>query len=998
MKALQALRMLPFLILLVPLEAFGQATLRGTVRDSVTSEVLVGANVYIPGTSLGGVTDREGQYRIAGVPVGSIKLKISYIGYAPKEVDLDVSGSEPQPITVFLAPDVLVGEEVVITAQARGQVAAINQQIHSNTIVNVVSEEKIKELPDANAAEAIGRLPGVSITRSGGEANKVILRGMSDKFTSITVDGVRIAATDANERGVDLSTISQGSLAGIEVFKALTPDKDAEAIAGNVNLVTRKAPSERLLRLDSKGAYGKMNNNLGQYDLSLRYGERFLDDILGVQVVGNLESRDRSNEVVNTAYTLDRESITGSIDNYNVTNFELQYTNETRGRGGASLLLDANTPDGGSIRANNVFNKTNRDYTVHKRSYVIGNNPPLYSIRDVEQEIKTFNSTVRGDNHLVGFDAEWGLSFAQSFTDNPYDYEMLFSENSSDSSGMKRTAPAQLKGSPELLIPYAWNNFAAAQLDSAFFRYQKNLDRERTAFLDIKRDYALSDLISGEVKIGAKYRAKNRFREANSVGGAYWLSAWSKTERLPDGTMRQKNLQGTRFASMLDQIDAVVSMRYFLDSPPTNRDVYDRYALYPLINRDAIRQWYDLNRYGASGVTQEYQHNVEDDADYYDVVERVSAGYLMNTLNIGQWMTLIAGLRVESENNDYKSRYTPTLLNRFPLSGGPIRDTTLNFHENVWLPSIQTTFRLTDFMNLRLAAYRSLARPDFNSRLEKFLAVKANTTTMTVGNPDLKAAKSWNYEMNTSFFGRDLGLISVSAFYKDIKEMYHLFNQVRTKGDRLLDSLGIQWPYPFDSSFVYFLTFPYNSSKPTRVWGLEFEHQTNLSFLPGLLQNIVLNYNFSLVRSETYQVFYDLKRDSVYIEDPEFGGYWQKFDVINVFDAKTRLENQPQFFANVALGYDLDGFSGRLSLFHQGEYTRTFTANGQGDRIVKSYSRLDLLLKQRITDNISFLLSLNNITNTEEPESDVYPDYGLDLPRTSQKYGLTGDFGVRIEW
>ncbi len=102
-----------------------------------------------------------------------------------------------------LIADVLEGETVVVT----GQAAAINQQLASNTIVNVVSEQKIQELPDANAGEAIGSLPGVSISRSGGEANKIILRGLDERFSVITIDGQRIASTDVDDRGIDLSTM-----------------------------------------------------------------------------------------------------------------------------------------------------------------------------------------------------------------------------------------------------------------------------------------------------------------------------------------------------------------------------------------------------------------------------------------------------------------------------------------------------------------------------------------------------------------------------------------------------------------------------------------------------------------------------------------------------------------------------------------------------------------------------------------------------------------------
>ncbi len=179
-----------------PAAGFGQGTLRGTVLDSVTNEPLLGANVFVPGTALGGVTDREGVYRLVGLPEGRVKLKFSYIGYKSREIEITFTAGAATPLNIRLAPDVIEGTEVVVTGQRKGQMAAINQQLTSQTIMNVISEEKIKELPDANAAEAIGRLPGVSILRSGGEANKVILRGMSDKFTTFTIDGIRIPSTD----------------------------------------------------------------------------------------------------------------------------------------------------------------------------------------------------------------------------------------------------------------------------------------------------------------------------------------------------------------------------------------------------------------------------------------------------------------------------------------------------------------------------------------------------------------------------------------------------------------------------------------------------------------------------------------------------------------------------------------------------------------------------------------------------------------------------------
>jgi len=253
-----------YLLLLTVLsnELFAQATLQGVVLDSITKAPMVGGIVHLRGTALGANVDREGNYRITSIPAGTYTVRVSYIGYKNKELSVTIPQGSKDVIklNVLLSPDAVEGETIIVYGQQRGQQAAINQQISANTMINVVSEEKIQELPDVNAAEVIGRMPGVSVQRSGGEANKIVLRGLSDKFGAITVDGIRIAATDANSRGVDLSTISQGSLAGIELYKALTPDKDADAIAGTVNLVTKKAPAERLIRVDAKGAYNQLNN------------------------------------------------------------------------------------------------------------------------------------------------------------------------------------------------------------------------------------------------------------------------------------------------------------------------------------------------------------------------------------------------------------------------------------------------------------------------------------------------------------------------------------------------------------------------------------------------------------------------------------------------------------------------------------------------------------------------------------------------------------------
>ena len=204
MSVLYFLKRILFFTVLVPIIAFGQATLKGTVTDISNNEPLIGVNVTIQGTSLGAATDMDGKFLIFGIPEHALDVKISCVGYEPLVEAINFSKAREVSRKFQMKPTVIQGEEVVVTGQARGQQAAINQQITATTLVNVVSTEKIKELPDANAAEAIGRLPGVALQRSGGEATQIVVRGMSAGFSTVTLDGVRVPATEADTRSVDL--------------------------------------------------------------------------------------------------------------------------------------------------------------------------------------------------------------------------------------------------------------------------------------------------------------------------------------------------------------------------------------------------------------------------------------------------------------------------------------------------------------------------------------------------------------------------------------------------------------------------------------------------------------------------------------------------------------------------------------------------------------------------------------------------------------------------
>ncbi len=994
--------------LLVPVHVFGQASIQGTVKDAATNETLIGVNVIIQGTSLGAATDIEGRFRITGIPEQLVIIKASYIGYESQMTEIDFSKSNNITLNLDMKPTVIEGKEVVVTAQMRGQLAAINQQITSETIVNVVSEEKIKELPDVNAAEAIGRLPGVSLRRTGGEATQVVLRGLSSKFSNITVDGIKIPPTDRDSRDVDLSMVSQGALAGIELYKTLTPDQDADAIAGAVNLVTRKAPAEREIRLDLKGGYNHLMQSTKQYDFSAMYAGRFFDDLIGIRIQGNAENKIRSRENTQTGYFAFKSNeyqaahpTSNLNDEYLINSFTTAFTDETRSRKGGQIILDINTPDSGSVKISGMYSSTGRNTMISNRVYPGPNGPSWdYNYRYTETELNSMNGSVQGNNFLLGMDVDWGLSYAQSKNNNPYDYLMTFNE----ASGAASSIPSG-RNHPELnIIPYAANDFSVAACSTAQYFKQENFDKEQTAFLDVIKKYTLSEMISGEIKVGGKYKVRDRWMNSLELDNNTQLDGFMPNNI--DGSA--KNLMGTRFENffLYRSSPGRPVLSDFIDYPVTSRDLLGLYRMTPLISSEAIKLWYSLNKNGTAGAIREYTSSDQAELTDYYVTERISSGYIMNKLNIGQNISVLLGVRVEKEVNDYAAKFAPGGMSNIGIrvqSSEPIRDTTTQYSETIWLPNLQVTLKPTEYLTIRLAGYRALARPDYNLRLPQFALGTGTNSPVFFGNLSLKDAKAWNYEINTQVYNNIIGLISLSGFYKRIEDLNHEMTNVSINSnlDSLYRAIGLTWQNVarfqnlLNISSTHALNVGYNAPGPSYLWGLEFEHQMNFNFLPGYFQYFSLSYNFSLTRSETYII---RGVNKTRVDSTFFRGQWitTTLNYNAAENVKTKTEGQPKFYGNASLGYDIWGFSVRLSVFYNDEFTRTYSTDGQTDVVVDSYTKWDLALKQILTSNISLFLNINNLTNKSDNTSQVNNPMGYHIIRTEELYGTTADLGVRI--
>ena len=250
---------------------------------------LPGAVVRVLNTQITTVTDLTGTAYLYKIPVGTQEIEVAYIGYATLKRKIELTATTIE-ITISLQSGVsLLKGIVVLGDRLKGQAKALNQQKNSGNIVNVISADQIGRFPDANIGDAIKRIAGVTMQNDQGEARDIIIRGMAPQLNSVTLNGDRIPSAEGDNRKVQMDLIPSDMVQTVEVSKTLTPDMDADAIGGSVNLVTRSAPNK--LRLSGTASYG--NNPIRDGiigNISLVAGGRMLKNVLGLVASVTLNS------------------------------------------------------------------------------------------------------------------------------------------------------------------------------------------------------------------------------------------------------------------------------------------------------------------------------------------------------------------------------------------------------------------------------------------------------------------------------------------------------------------------------------------------------------------------------------------------------------------------------------------------------------------------------------------------------------------------------------
>jgi len=923
----------------------------GRVVDAATGDPLPGVTVILANTAIGAAANADGRYTINRIPAGEQTLVIRYLGYVTTNIVVNVIPGQTIELDISLPPDVILGEEVVVYAQALGQASAIRDQLNSNTIVNVVSEARLRELPDANAAESIGRLPGVSILRDAGEGQKVAIRGMGPRYSSITIDGNKVPGTDG-DRSVDLSMISPEMLAGIEVYKSIRPDMDADAIGGAVNFRMGGAPSETKYRLSLEGGYNNQLAGVGNYAASLSGSQRFFQERLGVMVSATGEQVDRSAHILGSGYRILRDAREGEPHApIEVTSLNLTDRKSTRKRLGGGISLDWKLPNG-QIFLNNTYNQQDREDFSHVRRYSIDNNRQEWRPRHAERNIYTLNSTLSGLHKMPWLEVEWRLNRSVTSNKTPYDHEAWFFEPSA----MVLTG-ADLTGGPQVIPTLANNRPELSFLESLINNERTEMQQNLSASTDLKVPLNLSRYLTGYVKFGAKHY--NNFRDRVTTG--YRVYNWETPQLFND--------PNSTFPWLVNPSGRASMMPFVTDPDNKYYIVNGEYEMAHMPNIALVDQMWD-------DYSDLYRTLYYTRLDDYNATERLSAGYIMTELNIGSRLMILPGVRYEHEHSEYTATVgefqgKPDELTEEQL-GNFFTDSLATRNMGMLFPMVQARYKVTSWFDIRAARTVSTSRPSFSHLAPRF-NISYDGKAVQRAHTQIKPMRSTNYDLFLTFFHNRFGLFTIGGFTKSVEDLIY----TRNANIVFPEELGLP-----ATTRLFQITEPVNNENLTSVEGFEIEWQSNLTWLPSPFNGIVINANYSRFFSEAHYHSFEFRRTA------------QGIVGIDTFRIAP-MTHQAEHIANLSVGYDYRGFSSRISMQYQGSTLRSIGARPELDLYTDDYLRFDASIRQRfLKGRMSVFANLNNITNRTDRSS----QFTYDRPRNIEYYGAAIDIGMEFRF
>ncbi len=801
-------------------------------------------------------------------------------------------------------------------------------------VADSLNETEISNFGDYTVQEALIRIPGVQVNRDG----QLNLRGVGYNNYYVLVNGQRLSATADNTRGVDLSAFPVGLIQSISWQKVLTPDMDADGLAGAIRLNTFKPNVDRGIISGSIGGglnpeYLKATGANGR--AWLRYAGPVTDD-LGMTIDMNYQRDQQARETLGMNYgTADFGS--GTVDV--VENFSPGFQHQDANRFSANLRFDYDPTEDASYYAHGMINLNESGSAFHQNTWnadggwvdanTVEGGSFRYGMNFTQRDVSQYTFHAGGENEFDNFVLDYKAGWSQSDvsnTENLFPFEDTNIDYTINTENSERPVVNPAEGKP---MP------ADMRLEEMNYIIDDYRDQEITARINAEIPMSF-----GSLKFGANTIMKEQ--DANNRG------AYSKYRYSFLGAL---NLEGFETGNLV------------------NRSVFDDYQLDRLISTDEALSFFQSS----------IQNMRLDQASYYKESEiynyyadqQVYGGYGMATLDLDPIHVLI-GARVEHTNSEYEGRVVT--YNRFNQYQETV-DTAGTSSETEFFPNVQLTYQLTPQASVKAAYSKTISRPTF-SYLAPFELQIPQDTSFFAGNPNLSPVSSNNIDLDIDYNLETGGSISVSGFYKSISNLIE-----RTQTTRLVQSGEYEYYEDLipdgEQELTANLETYQNSDRTGTVYGVEVALQKQLNFLPGVFEHFGTYVNYTWSESN-----YENQRGG----ETSIPG--QSPHVVNA----ALNYSEAKFFAQLSYHWTAE------LLYELGQTPQQAPALGNNPVFLDSYQdgyeelsatlRYDVNPKLQLWANFYNILGRENTTYTQE--QDLYPT------NIYQRNGTEFNVGVRL--
>ena len=800
--------------------------------------ILQGAHVEIEPSGIVTATNAQGEFTVTGLAPGSYSVTVSYVGFTPFSTKVDVSAGQAERVSAQLnvAPGM---ERVNVTERIHGEVEAINRARESDNILQVLPVEVITSLPNTNIADALGRLPSVTLERDEGEGKYVQIRGLEPRLSNVTINGINVPSPQGDVRQIKLDVIPANLVESVEINKTLSANQDGDAIGGSVNLVTKSAEEKPTLYINGVGGYTPIIGGRSLTEIDGTIGKRFgASKKLGVLFGSSYDWNGRG-----------IDDIEPSLDVVNgvpvVPSIDLREYRYYRTRYGFTGSVDYKLGDLSGVYIRGLYSHFDNfgDRWVYSPSINTFVSPTQGDVdgsldfgAQIRRPVEVIGSLEAGGKHVF---TKWTLAYniaASRSASEDHGYSSAkFGGPSGPDSGTPPPPPA-------LIFNLDWSNPHLPKLtpqsgqtngvDNLTNIYDPSL--YSLSHMDVSRTYSPQVNLQGGFSVSRSYHLGGHF--STFEFGAKFRNA-HKFEDASDPVYDSVSNPG---------------MTQFVGSF-TNSDYYDHaYTFGPTVDYGKVTSYFNSNPTDFTiDITSTAQNSAPNN---YDLVERVSAGYLMNTTDFGR-LRLQAGIRFEGTNESVVGNKVlfdagGNLCGSAPADPldpncigvtNPVQPVDVKSSYVDPLPSVQVRYQLPHDAAIRAAYGRGIARPAYSDLPPFFNAQLNSANQIDVGNPNLKPTYANNFDLLYEQFLKPVGLLQAGFFYKQISDPIY----EGVKSTITTNQYGSQY-----NDGTWTVSQPING-KSAQVYGFEIAYQQHLTFLPGPLAGIGIFANYGYTHSST---------------------------------------------------------------------------------------------------------------------------------------------------